>query len=45
MKKEFTQMVKAIETTKKYTPQEVKKISELFLYLNDIEGLIDEYKY
>ena len=45
MKKEFNQMVKAIEVTKRYTPAEVKKLAKLFLYLNNIEGLIDEYKY
>lgn len=45
MKKEFNQMVKAIEVTKKYSPEEVQKLSKLFLYLNDIEGLMDEYKY
>jgi len=38
-------MVKAIEVTKRYTHKEVKKLSELFLYLNDIDGLMDEYKY
>ena len=37
MKKEFNQMVKAIEVTKRYTPPEVKKLAQLFLYLNDIE--------
>ena len=45
MKKEFNQMVKAIEVTKRYTPAEVQNLSKLFLYLNDIEGLMDEYKY
>ncbi len=45
MKKEFNQMVKAIKVTKKYTSKEVKKLSELFLYLNNIEGLTNEYKY
>jgi len=45
MKKEFNQMVKAIEVTKRYTPEEVKKLADLFLYLNDIQGLMDEYKY
>jgi len=38
-------MVKAIEVTKRYEPQEVKKLSQLFTYLNNIEGVIDEYKY
>lgn len=45
MKKEFNQMVKAIEVTKRYTPMEVKKLAQLFLYLNNIEWLVDEYKY
>ena len=45
MKKEFNQMVKAIEVTKRYSPIEVKKLSQLFLYLNNLEGLMDEYKY
>lgn len=45
MKKEFNQMVKAIEVTKRYSPKEVQKLAKLFLYLNDIEGLMDEYKY
>lgn len=38
-------MVKAIEVTKRYSPAEVKKLAQLFLYLNDLEGLMDEYKY
>lgn len=38
-------MVKAIKVTKKYSPKEVRKLAELFLYLNDIDGLMDEYKY
>lgn len=38
-------MVKAIEVTKRYSPAEVKKLSQLFLYLNNLEGLMDEYKY
>lgn len=38
-------MVKAIEVTKRYSPEEVQKLAQLFLYLNDIEGLMDEYKY
>ena len=45
MKKAFNQMVKAIEVTKKYNPSEVKKLSQLFLYLNNINGAIDAYKY
>ena len=38
-------MVEAIRVTKRYTEEEVKKLSKLFLYLNDIEGLMDEYRY
>ena len=38
-------MIKAIEVTKRYSDIEVKKLSELFLYLNNIEGVLDEYKY
>lgn len=38
-------MVKAIEVTKRYTSKEVKELAQLFLYLNNIEGLMDEYKY
>ena len=45
MKKELQTMVEAIRVTKRYTEEEVKKLSKLFLYLNDIEGLMDEYRY
>lgn len=38
-------MVKAIEVTKRYSPAEVQKLADLFLYLNNTEGLMDEYKY
>ena len=42
-------MIKAIEVTKRYSPVEVKKLSELFLYLNNIdieeEETGGEYKY
>lgn len=45
MKKELQVMVEAIRVTKRYTEEEVQKLWKLFLYLNSIEGLMNEYKY
>jgi len=44
MKKAYTQLIKAIEVTKKYTADEVKKLSGLFLYLNNIDIHNEEFK-
>jgi stage V sporulation protein SpoVS len=44
MKKAYTQLIKAIEVTKKYTADEVKKLSGLFLYLNNIDIHNEDFK-
>lgn len=44
MKKAYNQMIKAIEVTKKYSPEEVKKLWLLFSYLNNISIDWEDYK-
>lgn len=44
MKKAYTQLIKAIEVTKKYTSDEVKQLSWLFMYLNNINIDEEEFK-
>jgi len=41
MKKSYTKLIKAIEVTKKYSQKEVKQLSILFTYLNNLDEGID----
>jgi len=44
MKKAYNQLIKAIEVTKKYSPDEVRLLSGLFVYLNNIDIDQEEFK-